>query len=137
MSDLDDFLQEQLKDPEFARAYDALIPEHELADSLIGLRTAKGLTQKELADRVGTKQSSISRLESMDAKPSLRFLGRVAAALDAHVIVGLVPKMEIPEAPKIRQVVSAKPKAAQRTKRAPARATSARTRQTVDGDRTR
>lgn len=126
MSDLDDFLQEQLKDPEFAREYDALIPEHELASSLIGLRAARGLTQKQLAEKVGTKQSSISRLESMDAKPSLRFLERVAAALDAHVVVRLVPKMEIPEAPNPLQVVSAKPKSVHRTKRARARATTAR-----------
>lgn len=45
-------------------------------------RKVKGLTQKELADKVGTQQSAIARLESGKDIPSLTFLMRVAEALD-------------------------------------------------------
>ena len=59
---------------------------------MIRLRLAKGLTQKELAGRIGTQQASISRLERAFYKPNLGFLQRVAEALDARVEIRLVPK---------------------------------------------
>ncbi len=49
-------------------------------------RVQKGLTQKELADRVGTKQTSISRLESGRLSPSISFLSQIATALDTELI---------------------------------------------------
>ncbi|MHB1191956.1 MAG: helix-turn-helix domain-containing protein [Longimicrobiales bacterium] len=56
------------------------------------LRTRRGLTQKELAERVGTTQSVIARIEDADYQGhSLRMLRRVAEALDAEVSVRLVP----------------------------------------------
>lgn len=48
-----------------------------------------GLTQKQLAALVGTKQSSIARLERGATPPDLSFLGKVAAALGARVEVHL------------------------------------------------
>ncbi len=49
-------------------------------------RVQKGLTQKELAERVGTKQTSISRLESGRLSPSISFLSQIATALDTELI---------------------------------------------------
>ena len=57
------------------------------------LRTMRGLTQRELADRVGTSQSVIARLEDADYQGhSLRMLRRIAEALEAQLSVHLVPE---------------------------------------------
>lgn len=58
-----------------------------LAYELRALREKRGLSQRELAERVGTTQSAIARLESGQISPSLPTLDRVAAALDADVVV--------------------------------------------------
>jgi len=57
--------------------------------SLIDKRLAAGLTQKELADKIGTRQSVISNLEGGEANPTLATLHKVAAALGAKVLVTL------------------------------------------------
>jgi transcriptional regulator with XRE-family HTH domain len=61
---------------------------------LIVLRSKRGISQEQLAERVGTKQSSIARLESGTQEPSLRFLRRVAEALGGRVVVAIVPAEE-------------------------------------------
>ena len=65
-----------------------------LAEEVILMRQQRGLTQKQLADRLGTQQSSISRLESRKALPSIRFLKQVADALDSELLIQLVPREE-------------------------------------------
>lgn len=82
-----EFLKEELKDPEFKKEYDALEPEYALIQEVLDKRLAKKMTQKELAKRVGTKQSAISRLESGSANPSFRFLQKVATALDSKLTI--------------------------------------------------
>ena len=78
------FLHEQLKDEEFRREYEALEEEFTIAKEVIELRLRHKLTQKELAERVGTSQPAIARLESGNYRNlSLSFLRRVAQALDA------------------------------------------------------
>lgn len=77
-------------------AFRAMIEEErvnaQVAQDIYDLRIGRGLTQKELADRVGTSQSVIARLEDADYEGhSLRMLRRIATALDAHVSVHLVP----------------------------------------------
>lgn len=63
-----------------------------VARQIHDLRTHRGLTQRELADRVGTTQSVIARIEDADYQGhSLRMLRRVAEALDAEVSVRFVP----------------------------------------------
>ena len=83
--------REMLRNPEVAREYGALEPEYQLARSIISQRMAKGLSQRQLAQRVGTKQPVISRLESSSSKPSLTLLERVANALDATLVVRIEP----------------------------------------------
>ncbi len=77
-----------LADPEVKEAYDPLA----LAQQVARLRIARGLTQAQLAELVGAKQPSIARLESGAVPPSMSFLRKVAAALDAQVEVKLVPR---------------------------------------------
>jgi transcriptional regulator with XRE-family HTH domain len=84
---LEDVLREQLQDPEFRRAYEELEPAYQIARA----RIARGLTQTQLAERAGTSQSSIARLESGKGAPSLSYLTRVAHALGLRVEVRLVP----------------------------------------------
>lgn len=80
----DDFLSDQLKDTEFREEYESLEEEFTLAEEVIRLRTQNKLTQKELAERTGTSQPAIARLESGNYKNlSLSFLRRVAKALNA------------------------------------------------------
>jgi ribosome-binding protein aMBF1 (putative translation factor) len=69
-----DFKEKALKDPEFKKAYDALEEEYELRRQLIKMRKKSGLTQEELAKKLKTKKSNISRLESFNAKSSPRIL---------------------------------------------------------------
>ena len=76
-----------LKDKEIKKAYDKLGPEFSLIAMLIKKRIEKGLTQEELAQKIGTKQSAISRLESGSYNPSIAFLRRVAKALNAQLKV--------------------------------------------------
>ena len=70
-----------LKSHEVKEEYDNLKLLYELKREIIRLRMAQGLSQKELAEKVGTKQSAISRIESGDHNPSLEFLNKVAHAL--------------------------------------------------------
>lgn len=86
-----EYKKELLANPEFAGEYQGLAAEHELARSAIALRLKRKLTQQQLADRLGTKQSGIARLESARSKPSIRFLERLAEALDATLVVKLEP----------------------------------------------
>lgn len=79
-----------MKDPAFQREYDALQAEYEVALELIRARTRAGLTQAEVARRMGTTQSVIARLESGAAKPSLRTLERYARATGSRPVVKLV-----------------------------------------------
>lgn len=82
--------QEMLSNPEVKSEYDNLAVEYQLIRLFIKARKEKNLTQSELAEKVGTKQSNISRLESGDYNPSLDFIEKVAAALDKKIEIKLV-----------------------------------------------
>ncbi|QEG36077.1 helix-turn-helix transcriptional regulator [Bythopirellula goksoeyrii] len=70
-----------------------------VAQLLFDARTAAGLTQGEIAEKVGTTQSVISQLESADYEGhSLSMLRRIAAALGSHVEIRLVPGSKEPAA---------------------------------------
>ena len=80
-----DFKKKALRDPEIKAEYDRLGPEYEIIEAIIRKRLEKGLSQKQLAEKMGTKQSALSRLESGNYNPSLAFLKKVATALDAKL----------------------------------------------------
>ena len=78
-----------LKDPEFRRVHQATRLEFEIARAVIRARIKKGLTQAELAKKLKTRQSVISRAESATTLPSLSFLKRLADALNVSLQVKL------------------------------------------------
>ncbi len=79
-----------MKEPGFKAGYDALEEEFALASMLIEARAKAKLSQEELAERMGTSQSTIARLESGAAKPSLSTLERFAKATGTRLRVSLV-----------------------------------------------
>ena len=90
---LDEHIAEHMKKPEFRKAWHELDPEFELLESMMKARTKKGITQAELAEKMGTKQSAISRFEhSGFAKASVETLKKMADALDSRLVVKLQPK---------------------------------------------
>src|SRR5438132_197117 len=79
-------------DPRREEAYDEEVINAEIARKIYDLRTKAGLTQQELANRVGTSKSAICRLEDADYEGhSLSMLKRIAAALDKRVEIRFVP----------------------------------------------
>jgi len=78
----DDVKKMMLEDNEIKNEYDKLGPIYEIKSELIRIRLEKGLSQKELAELIGTKQSAISRLENGSYNPSIEFLNKIAIALN-------------------------------------------------------
>jgi len=86
--DFNQFLQEQMQNDGFARQYYRDATFFRLADQFILLRKMRGLTQRELAEKAGTTQAVVSRLENVSVRPSLV---KLAEALDAVIEVHLIP----------------------------------------------
>lgn len=74
-----------MKDPEFRREYEKLEPEFQIARQIIAARIKNKMTQADLAKKAKTGQAVISRLEGMNAKPSISLLSRVAKALGTKI----------------------------------------------------
>lgn len=92
MSKLQQLKERALQKPEVRREYEALAEEFEFIDALLRMRAAAGLTQDELARRMGTKKSNISRLEKGGTNPSWGTLKKYAHAcgfelsMDFHAV---------------------------------------------------
>ncbi len=79
-------------DPEKERQFEEELVNAEIARKVYDLRTKAGLTQQQLATRVGTTKSAICRLEDADYEGhSLSMLKRIAEALDKRVEIRFVP----------------------------------------------
>lgn len=91
MTNFNDFLKEQLQDPEIRTEYEALEPEFAIIQAMIDARKSSGLTQKQLSEKTGIAQSDISKLETGGANPSLRTLQRLAAGMGMRVKIEFLP----------------------------------------------
>lgn len=78
-----------LSNPKVKAEYDALAPEFEISAELLKARLRAGLSQAELAARMGTSQSAIARLESGQTLPSTKTLLRFAEATESKIHVRL------------------------------------------------
>lgn len=94
-TNFDLYLEEQLKDPDFAERFERAGEAWDVALQLAALREKAGLSQKDLARKLKTSQQNISRLESPAYEGhSLTMLRRAAKILGATVRVTLAPKGE-------------------------------------------
>lgn len=84
----DDIAQRRADNPEVREAYDRVRPFEEIARIVITRRAKLGLTQQELAERMGTTKSVISRIESGQHRSGTETLRRLAEALDGHAVIG-------------------------------------------------
>ncbi len=66
------FKKEALRNPDVKAAYDELAPAYAMKRDMIAMRKAKGFTQEDMANLLGTRKSSISRLESVNSENSPR-----------------------------------------------------------------
>ena len=87
MTNWDTYKQKLLKDPEYKKLYEESQPEFEIAKAIIRARIDNKITQKELAEKMNTTQSVISRVEQARTSPSISFLKRLAAALNTSLLV--------------------------------------------------
>ena len=78
---------DMLKDEELKIEYEKLKPRYEAIEQIIRARKEQNITQAELAKRVGTQKSNISRLESGNYNPSLDFLAKIAESLGKKISV--------------------------------------------------
>lgn len=76
-----------LRDPKVRKALKKSELEFQIAKSIIEARIKRGITQKELAKKLRTKQSVISRVETVKTTPTLSFLKRVAETLNTSLRV--------------------------------------------------
>lgn len=80
MTTLKELKGKLLANPDVRREYEAFALEHEIAAAVIRARIAAGLTQRELAERMGTAQSFVAKLEVGRTLPSTATLAKVAEA---------------------------------------------------------
>jgi ribosome-binding protein aMBF1 (putative translation factor) len=85
----EEYKKELLRKPGFKEALREIEVEYQIAMAVIEARIKKGLTQAELAKKLHTKQSVISRVENAKTMPSLAFLKRLAHVLGGFVKVSL------------------------------------------------
>lgn len=77
---LDQLKKEAFKNPKVKNAYDELDEEFQLIQALIDMRKQSGLTQEQIAEKMGTKKSNISRLEGANSNPGWKTLQKYAHA---------------------------------------------------------
>ncbi len=98
----EEMVAQWMKDPEFKAEYDALEEEFSIFDALVEARRMAGLTQEEVARRMGTKPPAIARLESSGGQkkpsPTLNTLQKYAKALGCRLEIRLVPRKKEPAA---------------------------------------
>jgi len=87
-----DVKNELLQNSEVKAEYDRLEPEFRLASILIAARTKAGLSQEQLAQRMGMKQAGVARIESGRYNPSMKTLQRYAEATGHKLQISMEPQ---------------------------------------------
>jgi ribosome-binding protein aMBF1 (putative translation factor) len=82
---LDDYLKEQLKNPEFRHKWQKSEAAYQVTKTLIEARLKNKISQRELATKAGTTQAVISRIENMSVSPSIGLLQRIADSLERRL----------------------------------------------------
>ncbi|HNY04451.1 MAG TPA: helix-turn-helix transcriptional regulator [Candidatus Woesebacteria bacterium] len=80
-------LKKRLEDPQFRKAWKESEPEYLLSCQIIEKRLKKKMSQRDLAKKANTTQAVISRIESMNANPSIELLKKISLGLDSHLTI--------------------------------------------------
>ena len=88
--DFQEYLAEQLKDPEFKKYYDKYSKQLEIAYQILKLRKQKGMSQAELARKIGTKQSNIARMEMGQQNFTTNTLQKIASVFKRDLKIEFV-----------------------------------------------
>ena len=91
MARITELHQRWMKEPKYKKAYAALEDEFALAKAVIAARNRAGLTQTELARKMGTTQPVVARMEGGRIQPSLRTLQRLAQATGSRLLIRFEP----------------------------------------------
>jgi transcriptional regulator with XRE-family HTH domain len=91
MTRISELHKQWMKEPAYREDYEGLEGEFDIARAVIAARKRAGLTQTELAQRMGTTQPAVTRMESGKVQPSLRTLRRVAEATGSKLTIRLEP----------------------------------------------
>ena len=87
MNTYKDLKKRLLKNKNIKKEYERLRPEYEILDKIISLRIKSNLTQNELAHKLNTKQSAISRLERGMINPTMSFLNKIASVFGKKLVI--------------------------------------------------
>ena len=90
MDDFDRYLNEQMKDPDFKKELDEKRSLYQLMMMVLRARNEEQLTQSELAERTGLRQSNISRIEKGQSMPSIATLAKIAQGLGKRLEIRFV-----------------------------------------------
>ena len=90
MDDFDKYLKEQMDDPKFKQEWDNGEMEYQMMMLVLKARSEQNLTQSELAERTGIRQSNISRIEKGQAMPSISTLNKIAHGLGKQLQIKFV-----------------------------------------------
>lgn len=88
MNNLQSLKKKALSNPKVKAEYEALEPEFKFIDTLLSMRESAGLTQLEVAERMGTKESNVSRLEKGTGNPTIKTLMKYAKACGCQLDFG-------------------------------------------------
>lgn len=83
----DTYLKSQLKKPGIRKGFDEEGKQIEVAYEILQLRKKRGVSQLELAKKIGTTQGNIARIETGKQNLSISLLSRIGKALDKELIV--------------------------------------------------
>ncbi len=90
MTKLADLIAKNMADPAFAAAYAEADAEFAVIEAMIRARAEAGLTQEALAERMGTTQSAVARLEGGRVSPTVETLRKYAKAVGKRLKVEMV-----------------------------------------------
>ena len=90
MGDIDELLKEELENPEFAKAWEETELEYQIKEMLVAARIEKKMTQQELSQKSGVRQSNISRIEKGVCVPTLNTLNELAKGLGKKLKIEMI-----------------------------------------------
>lgn len=81
MSDFRKHMERRMQDTGIRAEYEKLLPEYEYVRAIVATRAEKNITQKELAEKTGIRQSNISRIERGSCSPTIATLSALAEGM--------------------------------------------------------